>query len=189
MHRTTRTLFGRLFRTGPARRDDTAGRDPDNGGPTSKPDDSGTGDQGDSDKTPHITGDFDPDRAARTIAAARDGEKAAKAAAKQAQERLTAVLKAAGLTPDGKQDPAEQLRDALAERDKASTAARQSAVRLAVYQAAGEVGDPPRTYSTAALSTPPSLILTPPLRASTRRCVRRSKWRSRQTQDWPQPHR
>ena len=105
----------------------------------------GTGEGGttgaqDDGKKPAIQGDVDPDRAARAIQAAREGEKKAKADAKAAQERVTAILAAAGLAPDGKTDPAEQLKAAAAERDKAVATARQTAVELAVYKSSGAAG-------------------------------------------------
>jgi len=111
---------------------------------------SNTGDDGQADKdgqdgtkTPDIKGDVDPERAARAIAAARESEKKAKERAKATEERLAAVLKAAGLTPDGKTDPAEQLKAAAAERDKAVSRARDTAVELAVYKSAGKAGADP----------------------------------------------
>lgn len=105
--------------------------------------DGDTGQDGDGTKTPKIDGDVDKDRVARTIQAARDGEKKAKADAKAAKERVDAILKAAGLTPDGKTDPAEQLKAAAAERDKATAQARDTAIELAVYKAAGKAGGDP----------------------------------------------
>jgi len=100
-------------------------------------------DAGDVGKKPQIKGDFDPDRAARAIQAARDGERKAKEAAKAANDRLAAVLRAAGLTPDGKEDPAEQLKAAREAAERATARARQSAVELAVYRSAGKVGADP----------------------------------------------
>jgi len=97
----------------------------------------------DTGKTPQIRGEFDPDRAKRAIQAARDGERKAKEAAKAASDRLAAVLKAAGLTPDGKEDPAEQLKAAVAERDAAVAKVRDTAVELAVYRSAGKAGADP----------------------------------------------
>ncbi len=106
-------------------------------------DQDGTADQDADSRKPDIKGDLDPDRAARAIAAARDGEKRAKEAKKAADDRLAAVLKAAGLTPDGKTDPAEQLKAAAAERDKAVARARDTAVELAVYKSAAKSGADP----------------------------------------------
>jgi hypothetical protein len=107
-------------------------------------DQDGTTDQdGDGTKKPDIKGEFDPERHARSLAAAREGEKKAKAEAKAEKERVAAILKAAGLTPDGKTDPAEQLKAAAAERDKATAKARDTAVELAVYKTAGKAGGDP----------------------------------------------
>lgn len=118
----------------------------DSGGGTGNND--GGDDKGDSDtgdKKPDIKGDLDPDRAARSIAAARDGEKKAKAELKAEKDRVAAILKAAGLTPDGTQDPAEALKAAAAERDKATAAARDNAIELAIFRKAGKAGaDPDR---------------------------------------------
>lgn len=110
--------------------------------------DNGTGDQdGKADQTdtgdgkkPNIDGDVDKDRVARTIAAARAAEKKAKDDAKADRDRLAAVLKAAGLTPDGKTDPADALKTMATERDQAVAKARQNAVELAVYKSAGKAG-------------------------------------------------
>lgn len=102
----------------------------------------GQGDSTDS-KNPKIEGEFDKDRYERTLAAARAGEQKAKQEAKAERERVAAILKAAGLTPDGKADPAEQLKDALAERDAAAAKARDTAVELAVYKRAGKAGGDP----------------------------------------------
>jgi len=132
---------------GPARRDDGGGDtgdpNPGGGGNTDSGDDSGDGKASQDGKTPKIDGDFDPDRHARALAAAREGEKKAKAEKKASDDRLAAVLKAAGLTSDGKQDPAEQLRDAAAERDTATAKARDTAIELAVYKRAGKAGADP----------------------------------------------
>ncbi|MDI6101237.1 hypothetical protein QLQ12_21725 [Actinoplanes sp. NEAU-A12] len=122
--------------------DNGVGRGPghDNGG-------GDTGKVGDNDstdnKTPKIEGDFDADRAQRALAAARGGENKAKAAKKAADDRLAAVLKAAGLTPDGKEDPAEQLKAAAAERDKAAEKLRDKSLRLAVRENADKAGVDP----------------------------------------------
>lgn len=113
------------------------------GGDTGDDQTGDTGQDDDGSRKPDIKGDLDPDRAARAIAAARDGEKKAKEAKKAADDRLAAVLKAAGLTPDGKTDPAEQLKAAAAERDKAVARARDTAVELAVYKSAAKSGADP----------------------------------------------
>jgi hypothetical protein len=103
------------------------------------------GQQGDGtgSKTPNIEGEFDKDRYERTLAAAREGEKKARADKKATDERLAAMLKAAGLTPDGKEDPAEQLKAAKAAADQAATKARESAVELTVFRRAGKAGGDP----------------------------------------------
>lgn len=104
-----------------------------------------TGKAGDDDasKAPKIDGDFDAERAKNTIAAARQAETKAKAEAKTERERVAAILKAAGLTPDGKTDPAEQLKAAAAERDTATAKARETAIELAVYKTASKAGGDP----------------------------------------------
>ncbi|MBG0560720.1 hypothetical protein [Actinoplanes aureus] len=107
-----------------------------------------TGKAGDNDSTegkpgPKIEGDFDQERHARALAAARESERKAKEARKASDDRLAAVLKAAGLTADGKTDPAEQLKAAAAERDKATAKARETAIELAVYKSAGKAGADP----------------------------------------------
>ncbi|XTZ18183.1 hypothetical protein ACQSSU_12815 [Micromonospora echinospora] len=98
---------------------------------------------GNTGKTPEIKGEFDPERHARALASAREAEKKAKDKAKAADERVAAILKAAGLTPDGKEDPAEQLKAARESADKATARARQTAVELAVYKSAGKAGADP----------------------------------------------
>jgi hypothetical protein len=107
--------------------DGTAGGGPAGGGANDDAGDDKTGDG----KKPEFTGDFDADKAKTAIAAARAAEKAAKAEAKAEKERVAAILKAAGLTPDGKADPEQQLRE-LTER---ATAAEQRANALAVKEA------------------------------------------------------
>jgi hypothetical protein len=139
---TLAALAGIRVHHGPARRDegsaDTGDPNPGGGGNTD-PDNTGPDDT----KTPEIKGDLDPDRAARAIAAARKGEKEARADAKATKDRLDAALKALGLTPDGKTDPAEQLKAAATERDKAVSRARDTAIELAVYKSAGKAGADP----------------------------------------------
>jgi hypothetical protein len=143
MHSTRRrTLLGITSYRGPARRD----------APTDQPTDGGAGGgtgQGDSDagkagdqKPPTFTGDFDPDRAARALASARDGEKTAKAEAKAAKDRLAAVLKALGRNEDGTEatDP-EAAATALTSRaETAEAAAWRAGVQLAVHRRAGKHG-------------------------------------------------
>jgi hypothetical protein len=157
MHRTRRrTLLaiGALAYRGPARRDDAGGSgtstgsgSTEGGSGSSGDGGNGDGDQGgksgqgdDTGKTPKIQGDFDKERYERTLAAAREGERKAKDAVKAANDRVAAILKAAGLTPDGKEDPAEQLKAARESAEKAASKARQSAVELAVYKHAGKAG-------------------------------------------------
>ncbi|MFF0721338.1 hypothetical protein [Micromonospora sp. NPDC003816] len=153
MHRTRRrTLLaiGGLAYRGPARRDDPGG--PTGSGSTEggsgSTDEGGQGSEGgqgddSGSKTPEIKGEFDPERHARALAAAREGERKAKAETKVERERVAAILKAAGLTPDGKEDPAEQLKAARESADKATAKARQTAVELAVYKSAGKAGADP----------------------------------------------
>lgn len=162
MHRTRRrTLLaiGGLGYPGPARRDDAGGSGSSTGsgsteggsgstGSNTGESTAGEGDngtEGDSTagKTPNIQGDFDKERYERSLAAARAAEAKAKADARAAKERTDAILKAAGLTPDGKQDPAEQLAAAKAAADKATETARERAVELAVYKRAPKNGGDP----------------------------------------------
>lgn len=94
--------------------------------------------EGEPGKAPTIDGDFDPDRAKRAIAAARAGEEKARQAAKAEKERVAAILKAAGLTADGKEDPEAKLKE-LADRATAAEArAAALATRDAVRTAAGK---------------------------------------------------
>jgi hypothetical protein len=151
MYRTARrtALFGftipRVPRGGWHREDPTdngEGRGPghDNGGgDTGKAGDNDSGEK----NGPKIEGEFDKERHERALAAAREGETKAKAAKKAADDRLAAVLKAAGLTPDGKEDPAEQLKAAAAERDKAAEKLRDKSLRLSVRENADKAGVDP----------------------------------------------
>lgn len=126
---------------------DDAGTD-DTGNDSSR--DGGDTGQDDDGKKAKIQGDYDPDRAARAIAAAREGEKKAKAETKAEKERVAAILKAAGLTPDGKTDPAEQLKAAAEERDKAQQKLRDKSLRLSVRENADKAGvDPTATLDSA----------------------------------------
>lgn len=99
-------------------------------------------------KLPQFTGDFDPDRAARALAAAREAEKAAKAQAQEAvaraqekEEQLAKVLKALGKTSDADEppDPAELT----AQIEAAQSAAWRSSVELQVHRIAGKLGGDP----------------------------------------------
>ncbi|HEX8631139.1 MAG TPA: hypothetical protein VF755_23520, partial [Catenuloplanes sp.] len=93
-------------------------------------------------KDPKIDGDFDADRAKATIAAAREGEKKARAEKKAADDRVAAILKAAGLTADGKEDPETQLAALKDRAEQAETRAQQLATRDAVRSgAAKHAGD------------------------------------------------
>jgi hypothetical protein len=140
--RTVRVPRGGWRREDPSNGGDGGAPGHNNGGGT---DDSGKAgdDNATDDKAPKIDGDFDAERAKNTIAAARQAEAKAKADKKAADERVAAVLKAAGLTPDGKTDPAEQLKAAAAERDAATAKARETAVELAVYKSASKAGGDP----------------------------------------------
>jgi hypothetical protein len=72
----------------------------------------------------------DSEAAARVKA--RDAEAAA-------QAKIAAALEALGIKPDT-EDPAEAAKQAAAERDKATQAANEAALHLAVYKAAGKAG-------------------------------------------------
>ncbi|GAB3224148.1 hypothetical protein GCM10027447_12480 [Glycomyces halotolerans] len=120
----------------PAGNDDGSG----DGGDDGQNNDGGDGDSG---KGPKFDGDFDKDRAERALAASREAENKAKAALKAEKDRVAKILAAAGLTPDGKEDPAEQLKAAAAERDAAAEKARTTSVELAVYRTAGDNGGDP----------------------------------------------
>lgn len=106
-------------------------------------------------KLPQFTGDFDPDRAARALASAREAEKAAKtqaqeaqAAAKEKEAQLTAVLKALGKNADGSDappDPEAIATEARQRVERAEALAFQKSVKFDVHQAATELGaDPAR---------------------------------------------
>jgi len=151
-HRNMIAAIGPAY-WGPARRDDPAssgGGDGSAGGGSGDP---GTGADGgkptgdDGAKKPKIDGDLDADRAARSIAAAREAEKKAKERAQAAeaaqQDTLNKVAVALGLKPDPNTDPTEAVKQAAAERDKAVAAARTQAVELAVYRSAGKAGGDP----------------------------------------------
>lgn len=107
------------------------------GGPAGGGANDGAGDDDKPGDGPNIDGDFDAERAKRTIAAARASEAKAKAETKAEKERVAAILKAAGLTPDGKADPEQQLRE-LTER---ATAAEQRAAALATRDAVRTAAD------------------------------------------------
>ncbi len=129
------------------RRDDPGDTgDGNTGGGGSGDDGDGQGDKDTQDgdgKPPTIKGDFDPDRAKRAIAAAREAEKKAKADAAAAKARTDAILKAAGLTADGKTDPEAALKETAAKAEAATAKARSAAIELAVYKRAGKAGGDP----------------------------------------------
>jgi hypothetical protein len=108
----------------------------DKGGKTGD-DKGGTGGTGGT-KDVKIDGDFDADRAKRTIAAAREAERTAKAEAAAAKQRTEAVLKALGLTADGKADPEAQANELKTRAEAAETRARALESREAVRTAAGK---------------------------------------------------
>jgi hypothetical protein len=115
--------------------DDAAATDADQGADSGQGDDAKTG--------PKYEGEFDKARHERALAAARAAEQKAKAETKAERDRVAAILKAAGLTPDGTTDPAEQLKAAATERDKAIAQARDAAIELTVYKRASKAGADP----------------------------------------------
>ncbi len=86
-----------------------------------------------------IQGDFDPERAARALEAARTDATTEKQKRQLAERQRNDVLKALGLDPEGKPD-AKALGEQV-ERER--TEARQARVELAVFRAAGKVGGDP----------------------------------------------
>lgn len=72
------------------------------------------------------------DEAAANRTKARDAETAA-------QAKIAAALEALGIKADT-EDPAEAAKQAAAERDQATQAAKEAALHLAVYKAAGKSG-------------------------------------------------
>jgi hypothetical protein len=155
MYRTARSIAPRMALSGitiprvprggwhredPGDTGDGRGHGHDNGGgDTGK---AGTDDSA-GEKKPKIEGDFDPERHERALAAARAGEQKAKDRAKAAEDRSAAILKAAGLTPDGKEDPAEQLKAASEKADKAAEKLRDKSLRLSVRENADKAGVDP----------------------------------------------
>lgn len=143
-NRTLAAIAGIRPDKGPMRRDD-----PGDGGTGSADSGGGSGTEGragkdgQADSKPTYEGDLDKERHERALAAARDGEKKAKEAAKAANDRVAQILKAAGLTSDGDEDPAEQLAASKAAAEKAAQRARDAAVELAVYKRAGKAGGDP----------------------------------------------
>jgi hypothetical protein len=136
--RTVRPPRGGWHREDPSTGGDGGAPGHNNGGGTD------TGKAGDTDqdasKAPKIEGDFDPERARTAIAAARTAEAKAKVDKKAADDRVAAVLKAAGLTPDGKQDPEEQVKELLTRATAAEERAQGLATRDAVRTASTKHG-------------------------------------------------
>jgi hypothetical protein len=87
-------------------------------------------------KKPEFTGDFDADKAKAAIAAAREGEKTARAKAKDSSDKLASVLKALGVGSDGKADPETQAKELTDRATAAEQRAEALAVQLAVRDAA-----------------------------------------------------
>lgn len=144
-HRNSRMLLNLGFGRGPARRDgtDDTGGNTDGGGGAGNTD--GGKDAGA--KTPKIDGDVDPDRVAKTLAAARDGEKKAKQTAADAtkakDDMANQIAVLLGLKPDPKLDPSEAISQVTKDRDKAVAKARASSIELAVHRNAGKAGGDP----------------------------------------------
>ncbi|GAA2327491.1 hypothetical protein [Dactylosporangium salmoneum] len=146
--RTLLAINGLAYR-GPALRDAPTDNPTDGGAgggsSTGQDGDSGDGKDGDADRKPNFTGDFDPDRAARALQSARDGEKTAKAEAKAANDRLAGVLKALGRNPDGSEatDPEAAASQLTTRAEQAEAAAWRAGVQLAVHRLAGKAGANP----------------------------------------------
>ncbi len=102
----------------------------DDTGKTDDGDDTGAG------KDPKIDGDFDAERAKRTIASAREGEKKANEKAKASDARLKAVLKAMGLGEDGKADPETQAKELTSRAEAAEARATKLAIKNAIRDGA-----------------------------------------------------
>ena len=90
-------------------------------------------------------GPYDAERAKRALLASRSSENEAKETARKEKERAdaaearsAAILKAAGLNPDGTPDPAAELTKAQKERDEATAKAKAQAIELAVFKAASD---------------------------------------------------
>lgn len=120
------------FAGGSGEGDDT-GRTDDDPSEGTTDDDKGNDTSG---KGPKFDGDFDPERAQRALAAAREDAKKAKADAKAERERVAAILKAAGITPDGKADPEEQVKALTTRAEQAEARAHALATRNAIRDAA-----------------------------------------------------
>ncbi|MGW4467480.1 hypothetical protein [Micromonospora sp. NPDC004704] len=156
MHRTRRRFLlalGPAYR-GPARRDngEGAGSGSADGGGGSGSTDGGDaqgadGGQGNDTKAPKIDGEFDPERAKRSLAASREAERAAKqratAAEKGVQDLKDSLAVALGLKPDPKSDPtalaaqaAKELTDTRAEMVELKT---ENALMRLAGKAGGDV--------------------------------------------------
>lgn len=107
-----------------------------------------------------LKGEVDPERLAASLAAARESErralavsKAAKAEAeaveKRSQERIAAILKAAGLDAAGgdKPDPEKAVQAISQERDAATATARELAAENAILRGASAAGGDPVAMS------------------------------------------
>lgn len=132
--RTVRVPRGGWHREDPSEGEGTTPGHNNGGGDTGKAGDDGDGKE----KTPKIEGEYDKERAERTLAAARASEQKAKERAKAAEERTAAILKAAGLTPDGKTDPEAQLAELRTRAENAEQRAAQLATREAVRTGAAK---------------------------------------------------
>lgn len=96
----------------------------------------GSGQGGEKNGGPNFKGDFDPDRAARALEAARNDAKSEKEKRQKTETQMAEVLKVLGLGSDGKPDPEKVQAELTAERARAKAAQ----VDLAVYKAAGPLG-------------------------------------------------
>lgn len=162
MHRTRLTTLAALAgirpHRGPLRRDDPSGSDTTTGSGSSEAGSAGSGgDPGDDSqdskagpdgdtgsKTPTIDGDLDKDRAARTIAAAREAEKKAKdqarTAAREVQDLKDKLAIALGLKPDPKTDPKAIADQAAKELADAKTQIATMKAENALARLAGKTG-------------------------------------------------
>ena len=117
--------------------DGSAGGGPAGGGANDGDGDGDDDSPGDG-KKPKLDGDFDRERYERTIANVRAAEKKALTRAQEAEANVAArLLKAIGLTPDGKADPETQLKELTKERDQAVARLAELTTRDAIRTAAG----------------------------------------------------
>jgi hypothetical protein len=107
------------------------------GGSDNDGDDDGKADD-DASKKPKMKGEFDPDRAAASLAAAREAEKKAIERAKASDARMKGVLAALGLGADGKADPEAQAKELTADRDTWKTKATTLAIKNAIRSGADQ---------------------------------------------------